>query len=212
MFAPNPRVGFLLNQRHDLRNWSWIPFHIGIMMAPLYDHRSAWVQVAVLFAVLVAGGLWERWFQTWIEARIRVFRDPQVFPRTSPGESLGSLFAISGALLLLTAAVTFLRRGAAYYPPDGFVEHSAAVWCVGAIILCVRRVLNPANLRERRLWNAIAAAVLVLSLSLVGSWPRSYSDLLVAVGSVNLALAILDIRLLLYLGPQRGGDREEAHA
>jgi len=198
LFPLNPRVDFILNHRNDLRDWAGIPIDVGFITAPLYDHCPGILQLVIVLAFVAGSFFWERAFRAWIESRIGVFRDAVVFPAKLFRLSFPREARVWGVLLLVTAAMIFLHRASPHYGPDGWIEHSVGVWFVGAIILCLRRVFDPTNLHERRRWNGVAGVVLVAAYYFLGASPFSYAALLVVLGSVYLALALLDVRLLLH--------------
>jgi len=192
----NPRVDFILNHRNDLRDWSAIPLDVGFITAPLYDHRPGILQVVIVLAFVAGSFFWERAFRAWIESRIGVFRDGAA---AKPFRlSLAREARVWGVLLLVTAAMIFLHPNSPRYRPDGWIEHSVGVWFVGAIVLCVRRVFDPTNLRERRRWNGVAAVVLIAAYYFLGAASISYAALLMVLGFVYLTLALLDVGMLLH--------------
>jgi hypothetical protein len=198
LFPLNPRVDFILNHRNDLRDWAGIPIDVGFITAPLYDHRSGIQQTVIILALLAGTWLWERAFRAWIENRIGVFRECAIFPFKPFRLSFLREARIWGVMLLITAATIFLHRNSRYYSPNGWIERSVGIWLFCAVILCLRRVFDAANLLERRRWNGVAAVVLIVAYNFIGASPHSHAALLMVLGGVCLALALLDVRLLLH--------------
>ncbi len=147
---------------------------------------------------MAASWFWERAFRAWIEGRIGVFRDGVVFPAKPFKLSFAREARIWGVLALITVVIILLHRNSTHYEPDGWMERSVGGWLCGAIILCLRRLFDNTNLRERRLWNGVAAVVLIAAYTFTGASPNSYAALLVLLASVGLALALLDVGLLLH--------------
>jgi hypothetical protein len=194
----NPRVDFILNHRNDLRDWSAIPFDIGFITAPLYDHRPGILQLAIVLAFVAGSFFWERAFRAWIESRIGVFRDGVLFPAKPFKLSFAREASIWGVLALMTAVMILLHRNSTHYEPDGWMERSVGAWICGAIVLCLRRLFDGTNLRERRRWNGVGAIILIAAYNFIGASPNSYAVLFVVVGSVYLVLALLDVGMLLH--------------
>lgn len=198
LFPLNPRVDFILNHRHDLRDWSGIPFDIGFITAPLYDHRPGIQQLVIVLAFVAASWFWERAFRAWIESRVGVFRGGAVLTAKPFKLSFAREASLRGVLALITAGGILLHRNSPYYEPDGWMERSVGVWFGGAIILCLRRLFDGTNLRERRRWNGGAAVVLIAAYNFIGASPNSYAALPMLLGFVHLVLALRDVRLLLH--------------
>ncbi len=209
---PDERVAFLLNQRADLRDWAAIPLYAGFATAPLYDHLPGIQQAGIIIALIAGTALWQRFFRRWIERRVGVFRERPALPKR-PKHAFLREAKIWGAVLVLTALIIYVRRDAPHYPPHGWMERTVGIWLVGAVIVCLRRFAEKTNLPQRRLWNGVAAAVLMFGWSFEATSPVSYAALLVLLGSVYLALALLDLILLLNLAATaRSRDGQEAHA
>jgi hypothetical protein len=198
LLPANPRVEFLVKHRADLDSWTLMPFFFALMVAPLYDHRPNDQQVLIGISVLAANWLWSRFSKRWVEGRVGVFR-----PRASsslqalnkrPRRLTGQAWA---ALVVVVAVSTYLHHGEhTFYRPDGWMERAAGTWLCMSIVACLSRFLDRSNLRQRRLWYGIAAAVLAFAFSFAGThW---YATVLVLLGATGTVLGLLDLGLLLY--------------
>lgn len=198
LLPPNPRVNFLLAHGAALDRWKVIPFYLGFVTAPLWDHRSGVLQAVIILGFIGSSSLWTRLLRSWVEERIGVFRPRVVSERmrkeVGRRDRLRRL-ALYAALVGIFFAATFLTHGDREYPSRGWMEHATGVWICMAVMDCVNRATDRTNLQTRRIWNITAAAVLACGLGFSGATVNSYAVLL---GVVNIALALLDLGVLLH--------------
>jgi hypothetical protein len=196
----NKRADFYFRKDTDQSYWGAIPVFIGFVTAPLYDHRSALTQTIIILSILAVCWPWIHYVQRWIDSRIG-FVPARTSSSGLTSEPLRHRF-IHDALLWLAifvfaGALAFLGRHASVYKPSGWIEQTCGIWLVGALFICLRRATAPTNPRQRRLWNVVAFCILGIGWGFENSTPYSHAALLVLLGSVHIALALLDLRLIL---------------
>ncbi len=215
---PNPRVNFLLVHGSALDRWKLIPYQLGFVTAPLWDHRSGLQQAVIILAFLGSTYLWTRLARPWVESRIGIFRPRAVRVRSSKElvrrqrlRKVALYAALTGVYFGVGLLLCFNQDQD--HNASGWMERATSVWSCMAIVDCVNRAADMTNLRSRRAWNIIAGIVLAGGFGFSGATANSYAMLLVLLGSVNIVLALLDLGLLLHFAatPLQAGS-EETHA
>jgi hypothetical protein len=209
LLPPNPRVDFLLAHGAAMDRWKTIPYQLGFVTAPLWDHRPGEQQAVIILAFIGSSFLWTYLARPWVEGHIGLFRPRADIFRKGAADSGLSKEAVRRqrwqkamyyALLLgVFLGVAFLTHAPQRdFPTRGWMEHATGVWIVMTVIDCVNRATDRTNLRTRRIWNIAAAVVLACGFGFGGATVNSYAVLLVLLGVVNIALALLDLGLLLH--------------
>jgi hypothetical protein len=220
LLPPNPRVNFLLAHGAALDRWKVIPFYLGFVTAPLWDHRSGAQQTVIILGFIGSSFLWTYLLRPWVDGRIGVFRPRVVSERLRKEAARPDRrrrFALYALLLGVSLGAglgfRFLFHFFGDYHASSWMEHATGVWTFMAVTDCVGRAADRSNLRARRMWNIGAGVVLAGALGFLGATQDSYAIVLVMLGVVSIALALLDLGLLLHFAatPMVAGAEEAVH-
>lgn len=212
---PNARVNFLLAHGAAMNRWKAIPYYLGFVTAPLWDHRSGLEQAAIISGFIGSSFLWAYLARPWFEGRVGFFR-PHTTRAGLGREELDKLpqkAAMWMALIAVCFGVVHLYGNGMRSHGTVWMERWMALWLFMTVNDCVDRAADMTNLRARRTWNIIAAFLFVGGWGFSGATPSSYPAVLVTLGVVNIALALLDLGLLLHFAatPLVAGSEEAVH-